>query len=231
MKGRTVWNKPSKRKAEIYQLLVRIGGEARWKTLKAQLDELQLGPTTLKQTLDEMVKEESITKEARLGTEGAEVWYIIQYPLVKDVWANFIKHNDAQIEDHSKPDALLQMFEDIKANASKLEGKKKDDYLKEQMQQVVKAASEAFVAFLSLHVRNAQYYDSPKLSYAFDYLWADLLLKDTKTFQKILGEYPTISLREIHSFLMKDKSKSKLDEVMAAEKEFGKNMVAYQNNK
>ena len=117
------------------------------------------------------------------------------------------------------------MFEDIKANASKLKGKEKENYLQTQMKQVVKAASEAYVAFLSLYVKGAQYIDKIKLSQTFDYLWSDLLINDTKTFQKILSEYPTISLRAIHSFLITDKTK--LDEVMQAEEEYRKAMAEH----
>ncbi len=225
MKGRSPWNKPSQRKADIYKLLFQVGGEARWKTLKAHLDELRLGPTTLKQTLDEMVKEQSITKEARLGKEGAEVWYKIEHPLVNNVWENFLQKNNKRCEDQNNPDALLLMFEDIKANASKLKGKEKENYLQTQMQQIVKAATEAYVAFLSLYVRGAQYVDKVKLSQTFDYFWSDLLINDTKTFQKILGEYPTLGLRAIHSFLIKDKAK--LEEVMQAEEEYRKVMESH----
>jgi len=228
MKGRSPWNKPSQRKADIYKLLIQVGGEARWKTLKAHLEELRLGPTTLKQTLDEMVKEQSITKEARLGTEGAEVWYKIEHPLVNNVWENFLQKNNESCEDQNKPDALLQMFEDIKTNASKLKGKEKENYLQTQMQHVVKTASEAYVAFLSLHVRSAQFADSKKLSQIFDYLWSDLLLNDTKAFQKILGEYPTISLKAIEIFLIHDKAK--LKDLLQSEEEYRKAMIAQQKN-
>jgi hypothetical protein len=227
LKGRSPWNKPSQRKADIYKLLTQVGGEARWKTLKAHLNELRLGPTTLKQALDDMVKEQSITKEARLGTEGAEVWYKIQNPLVNTVWKN-LEQKINEGCDQNKPDALLQMFEDIKANASKLKGKEKENYLKTQMEHIVKAASEAYVAFLSLHVRGAQFADSKKLSQIFDYLWSDLLLNDTKTFQKILGEYPTIGLRAIESFLIRDKAK--LEDLLASEEEYRKAMIAELKN-
>jgi len=226
MKGKSPYNK--QRKPEIYKLITKLGGEARWKTLKAQLDELRLGPTTLKQTLDEMVKEQSITKEARLGTEGAEVWYKIQNPLVNTVWENFKQKINKGSEDKNKPDALLQMFEDIKANASKLEGQEKENYLQTQMEHVVKSASEAYVAFLSLHVRGAQFADSEKLSQIFDYLWSDLLLNETKTFQKILGEYPTIGLRAIEGFLIHDKAI--LADLLASEEEYRKAMIAELKN-
>ncbi len=82
MKGRSVWNRPPLKKIDAYNLLLDLGGEARWKDLKANLNKLGWGPTTLKQTMDELVEEGSVTKEARLGTSGPEVWYIAT---VKDV--------------------------------------------------------------------------------------------------------------------------------------------------
>ena len=57
MKGKSPFNKPSLRKTEVYKLLLKLGGEAQWKDLKDKLDKLGWGPTTLKQTLDEMVEE------------------------------------------------------------------------------------------------------------------------------------------------------------------------------
>ncbi len=47
MKGRSPWNKTDVRKRDAYGLLLKLGGEARWKDLKANLEELGWGPTTL----------------------------------------------------------------------------------------------------------------------------------------------------------------------------------------
>ena len=47
------------------------------------------------------------------------------------------------------------MYEDIAINASKLTGTEKERYLQAQMQQIVRAASEAFIAFLTLYVRES----------------------------------------------------------------------------
>jgi len=76
MKGRSPRNEPTIRKREAYELLLRLGGKARWKELEAHRSELGWGPTTLKQTLDELVKDGSVMKEARLAKSGGpEVWY------------------------------------------------------------------------------------------------------------------------------------------------------------
>jgi predicted transcriptional regulator len=76
MKGRSPWNRPSIKKQDAYKLLLQLGGKARWKDLEAHRSELGWGPTTLKQTLDELVKDGSVMKEARLAKSGGpEVWY------------------------------------------------------------------------------------------------------------------------------------------------------------
>lgn len=72
-----------------------------------------------------MVKEQSITKEGRLGNERAEVWYKIQNPLFNTVWENFKQKVNEMYNDQNNPNALLLMYEERKANASKLKGKKK----------------------------------------------------------------------------------------------------------
>jgi predicted ArsR family transcriptional regulator len=76
MKGRSIWNRPPIKKHDAYRLLLELGGKARWKDLEAHRSELGWGPTTLKQTLDELVKDGSVMKEARLAKSGGpEVWY------------------------------------------------------------------------------------------------------------------------------------------------------------
>ena len=215
MKGRRPWNKPSQRKADVYKLLVQTGGEARWKTLKAHLDELRLGPTTLKQTLDEMVAEESITKEARLGVEGAEVWYKIQVR-TDEVWGQFQKGLDEGAAE-KLVDPFPQLVKGIKEKAAKLEGAKKEAYVLEQMQKIVKLASESYLSFLGLYVRGAQYTDKDKLDQAFDYFLRDVLVDETKAYLNILSEFPSLGLKAIHCFLIADEGK--LEEVLRAEEE------------
>jgi hypothetical protein len=213
MKGRSPFNKPSKRKAEIYQLIVKVGGEARWKTLKAHLEELRLGPTTLKQALDEMVKEQSLTKEARLGPDGAEVWYKLD-PSV-DEWST--RNPDRTSEN---AEYVQEMFDETKKKAAKLEGKEKDDYLQAQMRKIVNVASEDYIEFIGSFVRAAQFNDKAKLFQIFDYYFFYVLINDTRIFQNILSDYPSIGLKAIQSFLIKDKVK--LEKVMRAEEEHRK---------
>jgi len=75
LKGRSEWNKSSIKKRYAYELLLRLGGGARWKDLEANRSKLGWGPTTLKQTLDKLVADGDVFKEARLGEKGPEVWY------------------------------------------------------------------------------------------------------------------------------------------------------------
>ena len=75
MKGRSPFNRPSVKKADLYKLLLSLGGKARWKQLRGKLKDLTWGPTTLKKTLDQMVTEGKIKKEAVAGDKGPEVWY------------------------------------------------------------------------------------------------------------------------------------------------------------
>lgn len=76
MKGRSIWNRSSIKKHDAFELLLQLGGKARWKNLEAHRSKLGWGPTTLKQTLDELVEEGAVMKEAKLGKSGGpEVWY------------------------------------------------------------------------------------------------------------------------------------------------------------
>lgn len=97
MKGRNPLNRPSVRKTDVYKLLLNLGGEARWKDMELKLKDLGWGPTTLKQVLDEMVKDGSIIKEARLGVRGPEAWYSV---VIKDddIWEPVLKNIDTADE-------------------------------------------------------------------------------------------------------------------------------------
>jgi len=85
MRGRSPFNKPDVRKREVFSLLSGLGGRSRWRDLEVGARKSQMGPTTLKRTLDDMEEEGTIYREARLGPKGPEAWYILQ--LTKDeVW-------------------------------------------------------------------------------------------------------------------------------------------------
>jgi predicted transcriptional regulator len=76
MRGRNATNKLRFRKEDVYKLLLRLGGEARWRDLESHLPDLQMGPTMLKNTLDSLIEEGAVRKEARATKKGPEVWYI-----------------------------------------------------------------------------------------------------------------------------------------------------------
>ena len=211
MKGRSPWNKSSNRKADVYKLLVQMGGEARWKTLKAHLEELGLGPTTLKQTLDEMVTEKSITKEARLGAGGAEVWYKTQ--IKGSFWERFANSLNKDIkywfqdpqEYGQQPKELINplpsMIDDIRKQASALKEKERQCYLSEQLQKIVRMAAEEYVTFLYNFVSLAHSDGKNIMDQVFQYYISDILLQQTKDFQNFLSEYPNESLQAIQDFL------------------------------
>ncbi len=227
MKGRSKFNNPKTRKAEIYQLIVREGTEARWKTLKTHLEELRLGPTTLKQTLDEMITEGSITKEARLGTEGAEVWYKIATKL-DAIWGNPEK-NMQQAESILKEAYTLdQYYKKIKEKASTLNDKEKTDYLQTQMEIVFENAMESYAKYLGSYVRGAQWANPTELDYVFNYYINSVFLEDNALYQKILAEYPIGSLRAIHSFLLEDQSK--VDKAILKEEKNRKTKISKMRN-
>ena len=147
-----------------------------------------------------MVKEQSISKEARLGSEGAEVWYKIATGFY-DVWLN--KHKNTQQKDTY---LATQMYKDLVAEASELTGNEKTDYLQGMMPIVFKEAMAAYAAYLGSYVRGSQFTTLSKLDYIFDYYANGAFLEDSKVFQKILTECPEASLREVHRFLLGDES-------------------------
>jgi hypothetical protein len=227
VKGRSKFNDPIKRKAEIYQLIVRAGSEARWKTLKAHLEELRLGPTTLKQALDEMITEGSITKEARLGTEGAEVWYKIATKL-DAIWGNPEKNMQQAESNQKEAYTLDQYYKEIKEKASTLNDKEKTDYLQTQMEIVFENAMESYAQYLGSYVRGAQWANPTELDYVFNYYINSVFLEDTALYQKILAEYPIGSLRAIHSFLLEDQSK--VDKAILKEEKNRKEKISKMRN-
>lgn len=134
MRGRSPFNKPSVRKKELYELLLRLGGEARWKDLKANLKELGWGPTTLKQTLDQMIEGKAIIREARLGVKGAEVWYrtITERDLLIPtiVWK-------PTIDIKGPEDPYARWIANIRETAKHLDGKEKEIFLRDNLHRLV----------------------------------------------------------------------------------------------
>lgn len=145
MKGRTVWNKPSIRKTDVYKLIVKLGGEARWIHLKAHLKELGWGPTTLKQTLDEMVSEGSIIKKAVVGDKGPEIWYSLP-KRDSGLWKLF-----PEIAEKS---SRVPSFEEIKkVLEDKAKGLGKDEkevFLRDALRELVETAAEIYTVMFCL---------------------------------------------------------------------------------
>jgi len=145
LKGRTVWNKPSIRKTDVYKLIVKLGGKARWTHLKAHLKELGWGPTTLKQTLDEMVNEGSIIKEAVAGDRGPEIWYRLP-KRDSGVWRLF--------PETAERSACVPSFEEIKKTLEEktkgLGRSEREVFLRDALRELVETAAEIYTVMLCL---------------------------------------------------------------------------------
>ena len=202
MRGRSPYNRPSIRRTELYKLLLDLGGEARWKELEANLKKLGWGPTTLKRTLDEMIEEGSIIKEARLGSKGPEAWYKVQ---IKDgdIWPPF-----KEALDKGNRASLQLVAQSIKEKAETLEGKERKAFLKVQMRKIVKMSSDVIPAFLYMMAKGAlQKTRKRKLFAIFDYIFDAVLKNHLKEYAEVLMDYPEESLIAISELLIANKDK------------------------
>lgn len=210
MKGRSPHNKPSIRKTDVYRLLLKLGGEARWKDLKANLEELGWGPTTLKKTLDQMIEEGSVIKEARLGAKGPEAWYKVQIK-DDDIWAPFKRALDKR-----KDVPMEQIRQSIRDKAQKLRGKEREAFLKAQMRKIVEMARDAVSAELYMLVRGAfKKLEEGKLLILFDYISDVVLKEEMKEYMQILLDYPGQSMEVLLDFLIIEEDKK--EEVLRIE--------------
>lgn len=210
MKGRSPYNKPSIRKTDVYRLLLKLGGEARWKDLKANLEELGWGPTTLKKTLDQMIEEGSVIKEARLGAKGPEAWYKVQIK-DDDIWAPFKRALDER-----KDVPMEQIRQSIRDKAQKLRGKEREAFLKAQMQKIVEMARDAVSAELYMLVRGAfKKLEEGELLILFDYIFDVVLKEEMKEYMQILLDYPGQSMEVLLDFLIIEEDKK--EEVLRIE--------------
>jgi len=146
LKGRTVWNKPSIKKTDVYKLIVKLGGKARWTHLKAHLKELGWGPTTLKQTLDEMVKEGSVFKEAIAGSKGPEIWYKLSKSKV-DFWI-LLYQGDEIIRESAffEPLTLEKVAEALREKVEAFEEGERRGFIANFLQDLVEKAAGAYKA-------------------------------------------------------------------------------------
>jgi hypothetical protein len=77
MKGRSPFNKL--RKEELHKYLMEKE-KVRWTLILSDFRKLKWGPTTLKETLDDMVKDGIIYREIKDSQKGPEVWYCLSLP-------------------------------------------------------------------------------------------------------------------------------------------------------
>ena len=192
MRGKSPFNKPQIRKTDVYRLLLKLGGDARWRDLKANLKQLGWGPTTLKQTLDEMVAEGSIVKEARLGAKGPEVWYKIRIP-DEDIWKSFKERLE---RGETSPE---QLKKGIRDKAQSLKGEEKKIFLKAQMRKIAGIMMGSLLAYQYMIV-NGIYRNiaaKNKIDVIANYLFDTVFKKEILEYGEILAEYPEESVEAI----------------------------------
>ena len=186
MKGRTQWNKPSFRKTDVYKLLIKLGGNARWKHLKTHLKELGWGPTTLKQTLDEMVNEGSVTKEAIAGDEGPEVWYKIRIgeSAVWKLFQEFLKNEKGM-------PTFEEIMQAIQKRAQKREKNEREGLLRGELRELFETARELYTVQFCLGADEMIYRPegaSTYINYGFEFL-----KDETIKYMQVFREYREIS--------------------------------------
>jgi DNA-binding HxlR family transcriptional regulator len=200
MKGKSPFNKPSVRKTDTYKLLMKLGGEARWRDLKANLKELGWGPTTLKQTLDEMVREGIVVKEAKLGQKGPEVWYKAKIK-EEDIWGPFEKPFG------KGETSINQLTQAIRTQAQTLRGEERELFLKRQMRKVAEIARDTLLAPLYIIVRGAYHKSERKeLLTIFDYIYEAILKENMRQYAEILMDYPEHSMKALLELLITEES-------------------------
>lgn len=192
MRGKSPFNKPHIRKTDVYRLLLNLGGEARWKDLKANLKKLGWGPTTLKQTLDEMVMEGSIEKEARLGAKGPEVWYKVRIP-DEDIWKPYKERLE---RGETSPE---QLKESIRDKAQSLKGEERKIFLKAQMRKIAALMTESLLAYQYMYL-NGIYKNiaaKNKIDIIANYLFDTIFKEAIFEYGEILAQYPVESMEAI----------------------------------
>jgi hypothetical protein len=197
MKGRSPWNRPSVRKTEAYTLLMKLGGNARWRDLKSHLAELGWGPTTLKRTLDEMLIEGTITKEARLGEKGPEAWYTTR----TGYKAYYEPH---EIIVSSRTGDLDQMMKNLQKRL--MESKHDNALLKTRLEEIVKMAGNTLTELFYLDARHT-FETNTRSERFFDLMYEGMAENQIRMFLQVCLEYPK-HMMEVCESLLEDKGKN-----------------------
>lgn len=228
MKGKSPWNKLSIKKTDVYRLLLDLGGEARWRDLKANLKKLGWGPTTLKQTLDEMVEEGSIIKEARLGPKGPEAWYAVVIkddeiwgPLLKSISREMPVSTEAievkeekyvtaeelvQLVNEIKDTSIEQVGQKIREKADQLKGAERKVFLKGQTRKIMQLALEELQASIYMEVRGVWKISREKISFYHPMLRA-MFNQHLEEYLKVLIDYPEYTMEVLLDQMFKDEDK------------------------
>jgi len=195
MKGRSPFNKTSVRKTDVYRLLLELGGEARWKQLRGNLRKLGWGPTTLKETLDRMVEEGSVIKEARLGAKGPEAWYRVQ-TRDTDIWGPF-----ERVLAEEKVPSMEQIADGIHKRLQLLADKEREVFLRTELRKILDMARDTCAALFYMQARSAKKTGKEQSLNVFDYIFDVVFKKQIKEYLEICLEYPEITMIVVDSLL------------------------------
>jgi len=183
LKGRTVWNNPSIRKTDVYKLIVKLGGKARWTHFKAHLKELGWGPTTLKQTLDKMVNEGSIMKEAVAGNKGPEIWYRLP-KRNSGIWELFREI----VEKSSRVPSFEEIKKALEQKAEGLVEHEREEFLRDALRELVETAAEMYTVSFCLGADELVHKRPGAVTYIDASL--DLVKQATLEIMHLFLEYP-----------------------------------------
>jgi hypothetical protein len=196
VRGRNGNNKPRYRKEDVYSLLLRLGGEARWKDLESAVGhELKWGPTTLKKTLDCMINEGLVLKEARVGEKGPEVWYKVR------IKGSDIFNRITKAASEGNDVALHTLIENAKECMRTLKGKEKELFIKEHLKHVVKLAQDEYTSLFLFFLLKAREFSGESLMANFDMIFNTSFQDDTEALLKIFLHYPQYSAEVIRAML------------------------------
>ena len=200
MKGRTVWNKLSIRKTDVYKLLVKLGGRARWSHLKARLKELGWGPTTLKRTLDDMVREGSVVKEAVAGDRGPEVWYKVKI-VDSEEGKTFVEIFELERIEPS----IQEMRRAIRVKVENLDKEARQIFLFSLFREFVGDLSELCKVAFCLGI-NELIHRPESADVAVDWVF-EILKEKMKDSMYFVADYPDVGVQFVVSFLNEVSSK------------------------
>jgi len=212
---------PLYRKRDVYNYMLKHDGEFRWKELQHEFGKegQKWSPTTLKETLDEMLKEGTIGKEARAGEQGPEIWYKLKSSLrefqIFDVLVKGFSKGLAQqlaktIADKNPgwlpPNAELtmtQIAEGIIKKAEGLKEKERELFLKQNVQAILKQATSDVLIMVRIETLLAKRAGPQLALLNFDYYYGDIIKNCMREYLNCLEKFPHDYVLQVADTFMK----------------------------